>query len=201
MENTAYHPAQPSRTSGLAIASLIVSIVGCGWLSLVAVILGHLARGQIRRERGLQGAGLALAGLILGYLGIVCLAAIIFLGTLGGIALPGLKGAAQQAVVTMNVSSARMISLGAAQYETDKGKAPGSLEELVPDYLPEAVLYRDPETREELPFEYFTDRASIPFVLAAPRPFRGRRIVVRQDGSVGEIPEFEFLDRAGRAPH
>lgn len=56
-------------TNGLAIASL-----ACGLLQFVfgplptipAIVLGHMARGQIRRS-GEQGAGLALAGLILGW--------------------------------------------------------------------------------------------------------------------------------------
>ncbi len=41
------------------------------WLlgTIPAIVLGHLARRQIR-QRGEQGAGLALAGLILGYAGL-----------------------------------------------------------------------------------------------------------------------------------
>ncbi len=37
--------------------------------SIVAIITGHIARGQIKRS-GEQGAGLALAGVILGYIGL-----------------------------------------------------------------------------------------------------------------------------------
>ena len=58
----------PPQTSGLAIASLVCSIVG---VSLVAVILGHIALGKIRRSNGaVDGKGLALAGTIVGYVGI-----------------------------------------------------------------------------------------------------------------------------------
>jgi hypothetical protein len=40
----------------------------------MAVVFGHLARSQIRKSAGRQkGAGLALAGLILGYLGVAFL--------------------------------------------------------------------------------------------------------------------------------
>ncbi len=66
------YQAQP--TNGLAIASLILSIVGwlpCGVGSIVAVILGFVARSQIRQAQGRQGGdGLALAGIILGFVGI-----------------------------------------------------------------------------------------------------------------------------------
>ena len=37
--------------------------------TIPAVVLGHMARGQIRRT-GEQGAGMALAGLILGWIGV-----------------------------------------------------------------------------------------------------------------------------------
>lgn len=50
-------------TNGLALTSLILSILGA---SLIAVIMGHIARSQIRRT-GENGAGMALAGLIIGY--------------------------------------------------------------------------------------------------------------------------------------
>jgi len=62
--------------SGLAIASLAISLVS--WFILpviggiVAVILGHSARNVIRRSNGeMSGGGMALAGLIIGYIQIV----------------------------------------------------------------------------------------------------------------------------------
>ena len=61
-----YYPP-PRPTSGLAIASLVCAIVG---FSLPAVICGHVARTRIR-ETGEGGDGLAVAGLVLGYLGII----------------------------------------------------------------------------------------------------------------------------------
>ena len=63
-----YPPAPP--TNGLAIAALVCGVGGfvIGLSFIPAIICGHLARAQIRRT-GEQGAGLALAGLILGYVG------------------------------------------------------------------------------------------------------------------------------------
>jgi uncharacterized membrane protein len=65
-------PPPPPKTNGLAIAALV-----CGtaqmflWplATIPAVVLGHVARHQIRRT-GENGAGLALAGLILGWIGL-----------------------------------------------------------------------------------------------------------------------------------
>lgn len=63
----------PPRTNALAAASLILSIV---WLagagSLLAVILGSVAHGQMKRSEGVErGSGMATAGQLLGLLGLV----------------------------------------------------------------------------------------------------------------------------------
>jgi hypothetical protein len=57
----AYYPV-PRRTNTLAILALVFAFV----FSPAAIVLGHLARKQIR-ETGEEGDGLATAGLILGY--------------------------------------------------------------------------------------------------------------------------------------
>ena len=63
-----YPPAPP--TNGLAIASLVCGVGAfvIGLSFIPAIICGHIARGQIRRT-GERGGGMALAGLILGYVG------------------------------------------------------------------------------------------------------------------------------------
>ena len=69
-------PAAPaSSTSALAVASLIAGIFS--WIlmpfiaGVVAVICGHMARGEIKRSNGtLEGDGLAIAGLVLGWVNI-----------------------------------------------------------------------------------------------------------------------------------
>lgn len=67
-----YAPPLPYlRTSGLAIASLVLGLLWIGWLgSLLAIIFGHQARTEIRRSGGqVGGDGMAVAGLVLGYIG------------------------------------------------------------------------------------------------------------------------------------
>ena len=63
---------QSDKTSGLAIAALACGIgqilIGV-FAGIPAIILGHLARRRIR-QTGERGAGIALAGLILGYVGV-----------------------------------------------------------------------------------------------------------------------------------
>lgn len=61
-----------TQTNGLAVAALICGVaqILLGPLTgIPAIILGHVARSRIR-QTGEQGAGLALAGLILGYIGL-----------------------------------------------------------------------------------------------------------------------------------
>lgn len=62
-------PQAGSRTSGLAIASFVLGLLGlCGIGSLLAVIFGHCALSEIDKSGGaVTGRGLAVAGLVLGY--------------------------------------------------------------------------------------------------------------------------------------
>jgi hypothetical protein len=67
------------RVNGLAIASLVASLLWVFWLgSLAGVVMGHMALGQIARSRGAQtGRAAALIGTALGYFGLTTLLAII----------------------------------------------------------------------------------------------------------------------------
>ncbi|GAA2173540.1 hypothetical protein GCM10009784_08250 [Arthrobacter parietis] len=82
------HPGnatQPNRTNGLAIASLITSF----FISIVGIILGHIALSQIK-QTGETGRGLAIAGLVIGYasLAIGLIAAILVFGLAAGSVSP-----------------------------------------------------------------------------------------------------------------
>ena len=62
-----------AKTNGLAIASLACGLAQFAFgplATIPAIVCGHLARSQIRRT-GEQGAGLALAGLILGWAAVI----------------------------------------------------------------------------------------------------------------------------------
>ena len=69
-------PFSAAQTDGKATASLvlgILSVVCLGFLTgIPAIILGHMSRSSIRKSRGrLQGNGMALAGLVMGYICVV----------------------------------------------------------------------------------------------------------------------------------
>ena len=66
-------PVGQQATNGMAIASLVCGVgqlVAFFPAGIAAIILGHLARRRIR-ETGERGDGMALAGLILGYIGTI----------------------------------------------------------------------------------------------------------------------------------
>ena len=73
-------PALAPRTNGMAIAALACGIGGFFVFpaSFAAVVLGHVARREIRRT-GEAGDGMATVGLILGYIGSV-IGALVVLG-------------------------------------------------------------------------------------------------------------------------
>lgn len=88
------------RTSSLAVVSLIFGVLAYVFLpfvgALVAVICGHAARSEIRRAPPgtFDGDGLALAGLILGWIQIgiaVLVVGFLVLALAGVIALHGFR--------------------------------------------------------------------------------------------------------------
>ncbi len=64
-----YGTAAAPKTNALAVASLICSCAGLFFLPIFpGIILGFVARSQIRRSGGTQrGSGLALAGILVGF--------------------------------------------------------------------------------------------------------------------------------------
>jgi len=105
-------PIQP-RNSGLAIWSLVLGILSltCFYLfsAIPAVICGHMAYSRINRSGGtLTGSGLALAGLITGYMGIAL--SVIMIPLLAAIAIPNFVKARNTAQMNACINNLRQIS-------------------------------------------------------------------------------------------
>jgi hypothetical protein len=77
------------KTNGFAITSLVLSIIGLFCCSIAVfniggIVFGHLALGQIAKDSTQGGKGLATAGLIIGYIGLVLgIAALVYNLTVG----------------------------------------------------------------------------------------------------------------------
>ena len=66
----AQYPPSSRSTNGLAIASMVLGIIWLYWIgSILALIFGYKARAQIR-DRGEAGEGMAIAGIVLGWIGV-----------------------------------------------------------------------------------------------------------------------------------
>jgi type IV pilus assembly protein PilA len=106
-------------TDGKAVGSLILGILAMFPLGLLAgipaVILGHLSRKSIRESFGrLKGAGMALAGLIMGYLSLAAIPILI----IAAIAIPSLLRAKMAANESAAMSTVRTVNTSQMVYST-----------------------------------------------------------------------------------
>jgi type II secretory pathway pseudopilin PulG len=109
-------PAAPQKTSGMAIGSLVLGIFLFFPLSIPAIVLGHIALSQIKKSAGrIGGRGLAIAGLVLGYLGI---ALIPFVLIIAAIAIPNLLRARNAANEASAAASIRNINRAQVTYQS-----------------------------------------------------------------------------------
>jgi hypothetical protein len=115
----------PPKTSGLAITALVlgvISVMGAAILivpTLLAIILGHVAMGRIRKTPGLGGHGLALAGCILGYVSIVF--GIFFAGLLAAMAIPAFQKVREESLRKTMINDARQLGAAAQQHMMETG--------------------------------------------------------------------------------
>jgi type IV pilus assembly protein PilA len=111
--------AGPAQTSGKAIASLV-----CGLLFFVpfafvaAVIFGHLGLSEIRKSAGrLKGDGMAIAGLVLGYMWVASIPITLIIAA---IAIPNLLRARMAANESSAVASVRTILTAQMSYSESR---------------------------------------------------------------------------------
>ncbi|MFC4857422.1 DUF4190 domain-containing protein [Actinophytocola glycyrrhizae] len=74
------YPYPPARsTNGMAIASMVLGILWVYWIgSILALIFGYLALNEIRRSKQ-AGEGMAIAGIVLGWIGVGVLAIVLLM--------------------------------------------------------------------------------------------------------------------------
>jgi type IV pilus assembly protein PilA len=122
-----YQQYQPPKTDGGAIASMVLGIASfvlcLSFLAgIPAIILGHISRSKIRKNMGrLQGDGMALTGLILGYI------SLLFIPIIAAIAIPNLLRARVSANEAAAAATVRSINTAQITYSTqypDHGYAP-----------------------------------------------------------------------------
>lgn len=187
-------PLPDAKTSGMAVASMICGILGLLlWLPCIpAIILGHLGLSAIKKSAGaLKGSGMAVAGLVTGY---IMIAALPVIAILASLAVPAFNAVQAQGDQLKVVNNAKQIVIGMKQYSSDHdGKYPASLDMLFDEQiLTDRRLLTFP-TRMNVPgqgWEYpgadhtDTDPGSV-VILRSKKADRMKKIIVaRNDGSV-----------------
>lgn len=82
-------PAAP-KANGMAVAALVLGITGflCCIPAILALVFGYISKGQIDKSNGTQGGrGMAVAGIVLGWVWVglgIAYVILVALGTLSG---------------------------------------------------------------------------------------------------------------------
>ncbi len=74
-----------TKTNGFAVASMVLGILWIYWIgSILALVFGYIAKGQIQQAGGREsGGGMAVAGIVLGWVGVGLLLVFIVLIAVG----------------------------------------------------------------------------------------------------------------------
>ena len=200
-------------TSGLAVTSLVLGIVGLMFVpilaSIPAVITGHMARTEIKKSEGeLDGDGMAVAGLITGYLSLIFwvlfMAVIVAMIIAGAAILPKfLNDLNKTGSDPLPVVNARFVAIACSSYASEhEGTFPVKLEDLVPDHL--ESTYLDPSSYDEFGgLEYIggkdTDSPTKVLFFSKSSNVEGKHIIARVNGAVAleELP----AELKERVPH
>jgi hypothetical protein len=123
------YPSQP-KTCGLAIWSLVLGILSLSCLTVFCgipgVICGHKALARIKYSGGtLGGQGLAIAGLVTGYLGILW--GLLVIPLLVAIAIPNFVKARDMSMQNACVNNLRVIDAAKNQWALETGKTNGAV--------------------------------------------------------------------------
>ncbi len=145
LQPTREQGGQP-KTCGLAIASLVLSF----FVSIAAVICGHVALARIKRSGGtLTGEGMAIAGLVIGYVGIC--SALFVVPMMAAMLLPALGNAREAARQAVCESNLKRIGLACHTYSMDYDEHfPDDLSHLYPQYIGTLDVFECPSTEDSV---------------------------------------------------
>ena len=116
--------------SALAIWSLVLGILSLTCFSIFSaipgVICGHKALSKIKQSGGaLTGQGMAIAGLVTGYLGLAW--AVIFIPLMLAIAVPNFVKAREVSMQNACINNLRVLDAAKQQWALENGKDPGDV--------------------------------------------------------------------------
>lgn len=196
--------SRPRGTSAMAVFAFltgVLSLLTCGLLGVGAVItliMGHVALSRIGKSDGrLAGRGVAVCGLVMGYLSLILMVLITAV-----MLLPAFTDFREQVsreffTGVKSVKNAQSIVLACQQYAAEhEGRFPENLEVLVQElYIKNPDILTDPllKSNSQIGYEYLGEgmKASDPgdaIVLRGKSHFNGMRVIARKDGTVTFTP-------------
>jgi hypothetical protein len=124
--NSVASPLPSAKTSGLAIASLILAICGfftCGLTAIIGLILGIVGLCAIsKRADQIKGQGLAIAGIVVS---VFCVIFMLFIAFPMAILMPALARARMQAKDVVSMNLANQICIAMVMYcDENDGRLP-----------------------------------------------------------------------------
>jgi len=149
-------PLTTAKTSGLAIASLILAFFGfltCGFTAIIGLILGIVGLCAIKKNaQQLKGQGLAIAGIIVSAISIVVVP---FFVIMMAILMPTISTARTHAMTTISINNVKQLCLAMIIYSNENdGRLP------LADNWPAALIpYLGDGKILESPFAPHTGRA------------------------------------------
>lgn len=189
------------KTNSLAVTSLILGLVSYLCLGILtalpAVICGHMALARINRSQGREtGKGLAIGGLVAGYIAIV-LTFLAIVGMVMGITLPALTQARMRAQEINSKANLKGMGQALALF-TDVGtkEFPATLQELIDagylvDEMLQSPLFDDPEIDYIYLVPIHGYSLDAPLIIEKPGGRGGRRHFLHGDMNfVGDMDDF-----------
>lgn len=189
-------PVTAQKKSALAITSLVLGILSipcCSFITGVpAIICGHIARGKIKRDPSLSGDGLALGGLILGYISLLMLVVGLFS------TWPTLKLAVEYGQVGLHVAQVQPLEQAIARlgYPADTGVK--TVAELKEQLVKGGISEMEIEAMDLSQFQFGNVSASDPgttiLIRAKDTGSKGVVIFINKSGSIEALPEADAAE-------
>jgi prepilin-type processing-associated H-X9-DG protein len=141
---TEVYEQKPSKTSGLAIVSLNLGVIGFltgGITAVVGLILGIISIVQIGKDKSVIGQKTAVAGVVVSSIAIICMLLIFIFGS------PVFNKAKDTPRATICMNNVKKINMGVIMYSNDNNDTLPASEkwvEAISTYVPDKKVLRCP---------------------------------------------------------
>ena len=151
-----------------------------------------MALKKIKRSNGaIGGSGMAITGLVLGY---VSIALTLIVSLLAALAIPVILKQQKKAQLVQSISNSKQLYYCLIEYDQDKGASPDELVQLQSEkYVSDLSIFAPAKGGEWIYFsgQSTSDNAQN-ILLATPTPIDSKPVILRIDGSATYIPGADY---------